>query len=209
MSEQETKPRRPPCERCGRRVPLYQGGKHCTTCFKYMNPDAKLPEEVSAERYFRETEGRGQPEAGVKAREGIKTVFGYIRVSTRDQAESGAGLAAQRDQIEEFFERKYKPQGYAWGGIYEDKAVSAYKKWFADRPLAQKLMRQLDRATWWSSPASTVRSAGRATCSRWPRSGRRRGSGSTSSNSGWTSPPRSASSSRPSWRRPPSGRSTT
>jgi hypothetical protein len=135
MSEEET--RRPPCERCGRRLRLYADSPHCTSCFEYLNPGpcpTPMQGSGSAEGEREDREGQAGVEA---ARLGVKTAFGYIRVSTRDQAEGGLGLAAQREQIEDLYARKYKPAGYAWGGIYEDRAVSARKRWFADRPRAQ------------------------------------------------------------------------
>jgi DNA invertase Pin-like site-specific DNA recombinase len=61
------------------------------------------------------------------------TVIGYVRVSTSEQADSGAGLAAQRAAIEAEVARK----GWHLAGIYEDAGYSAKN---LDRPaLAEAL----------------------------------------------------------------------
>lgn len=48
------------------------------------------------------------------------TVVGYIRVSTEEQADSGAGLAAQRTAITAECERR----GWRLLGVYEDAGAS-------------------------------------------------------------------------------------
>lgn len=53
-------------------------------------------------------------------------VYGYVRVSTTDQIDN-TSLESQKDAIRRDFEYRWKPQGYEWGGIFEDKAVSAGK----------------------------------------------------------------------------------
>lgn len=51
-------------------------------------------------------------------------VHGYIRVSTKDQADDGFSLDAQRVRIREEWERVYQHQGYEFGRVYEDRAQS-------------------------------------------------------------------------------------
>ncbi|NBT74355.1 MAG: recombinase family protein, partial [Betaproteobacteria bacterium] len=46
--------------------------------------------------------------------------IGYLRVSTDEQAESGAGLAAQRDALE----RHCEGQGWQLQEVHEDDGVS-------------------------------------------------------------------------------------
>jgi DNA invertase Pin-like site-specific DNA recombinase len=51
-----------------------------------------------------------------------KTFYGYVRASTVDQEVT---LLAQRRAIQECYDSRYAPEGYAFGGIFEDAAVSA------------------------------------------------------------------------------------
>jgi DNA invertase Pin-like site-specific DNA recombinase len=53
-------------------------------------------------------------------------VYGYCRVSSRDQAENGKSLLTQQETLRAHFEHQYKGQGdWEWGGIHQDAAVSA------------------------------------------------------------------------------------
>ena len=56
-----------------------------------------------------------------KARDRTEAVIGYIRVSTDQQAESGAGMAAQRSAIR----RQCEQHGWELAAIYEDNGASA------------------------------------------------------------------------------------
>ena len=53
----------------------------------------------------------------------MPTTYGYCRVSTQRQADSGLSLDAQKDLIERDFQ--YKPEGREWGGFYIDPGQSA------------------------------------------------------------------------------------
>lgn len=57
----------------------------------------------------------------------MPTAYGYIRVSTADQADHGVSLDAQRDAIDAEFEYRWKPQGYDQGYTFEDRAQSGAK----------------------------------------------------------------------------------
>jgi putative DNA-invertase from lambdoid prophage Rac len=56
--------------------------------------------------------------------------FGYTRASTAGQQYT---FEAQQKAILAAYEAKYKPEGYEWGGFFEDKAVSGSKP-FTERP---------------------------------------------------------------------------
>ncbi len=66
-------------------------------------------------------------------------VWGYIRVSTAEQAGNGSSLDAQRAMIAEEYERNWKRDGFEWGGIQGDAAVSA-KNPFMQRPGGMKVV---------------------------------------------------------------------
>lgn len=57
----------------------------------------------------------------------MPVAHGYIRVSTKDQEDSGLGLEAYREQVLRAFEYKWKPLGFEYGRTYEDAAVSGGK----------------------------------------------------------------------------------
>lgn len=52
------------------------------------------------------------------------TAFGYVRVSTQHQADSGSGIEAQQETILRYYEYALKPKGLAWGGFYTDPGES-------------------------------------------------------------------------------------
>lgn len=64
------------------------------------------------------------------------TVLGYVRVSTDEQGDSGAGLAAQRSAIEQECERR----GWTLAGVIEDVGYSAKN---LRRPGIQNALEQL------------------------------------------------------------------
>lgn len=52
-------------------------------------------------------------------------VFGYIRVSTVDQANQGMSMEAQNATVDGFFKGVLESQGLGWGGMIRDPAQSA------------------------------------------------------------------------------------
>lgn len=75
--------------------------------------------------------------------------YPYIRVSKQDQANSGLSLAAQEHQAEAYFKYLNSKREamdlppLAWGGMYADKAVSAFKYNFVLRPSGRALHQRL------------------------------------------------------------------
>jgi DNA invertase Pin-like site-specific DNA recombinase len=67
-------------------------------------------------------------------------VVGYVRVSTEDQAENGAGLAAQRAAIE----AECKRRGWQLAEVVADEAVSGGVP-FAERPGGRRVLELLRR----------------------------------------------------------------
>lgn len=60
----------------------------------------------------------------------MPTVFGYTRVSTREQANKGLSLEAQEKRIEKEFKLRYEDEGYDLGEIFEERAVSGGRRLF-------------------------------------------------------------------------------
>ena len=65
----------------------------------------------------------------------MPTAYGYCRASTGRQ---DLTFDSQRAAIDRYFRDKLEPAGYAWGGFFEDKAVSGAKP-FTERPEGRKL----------------------------------------------------------------------
>jgi DNA invertase Pin-like site-specific DNA recombinase len=70
--------------------------------------------------------------------------YGYLRVSTQDQADSGLSLEAQKQDIERHYKYKLEPHGITWGGMSSDAAVSGNTP-FAERPVGGELNTRLRR----------------------------------------------------------------
>lgn len=72
----------------------------------------------------------------------MSTIYGYIRVSTTAQVDSGLSLQAQREQVSEYIAKIASKQLVA-GRIYSEQGVSASKRQFRVRPQGKLLDRKL------------------------------------------------------------------
>ena len=71
----------------------------------------------------------------------MKSAIGYIRVSSEEQADSGLGLAAQRQRIEAYCQMK----GLKLQEIFEDAAVSGGKA-LSTRPAGARLLGEIRKS---------------------------------------------------------------
>lgn len=75
--------------------------------------------------------------------ERIPIAYGYGRVTSHRQKESGLSLAEQRDRLERYYKFKLEPDGLRWGGSFIDGGISAYKKPLAQRKAGGELLARL------------------------------------------------------------------
>lgn len=78
----------------------------------------------------------------------VGVVYGYIRVSTGEQAEHGWSLEAQEHAVKSYLELRQGIIGSSlcgldWGGIFRDDGVSAFTKAFVTRPAGSALHSRL------------------------------------------------------------------
>lgn len=78
-------------------------------------------------------------QAKEKAVTGIRRVWGYVRVSSDGQVESGLGLQHQRDRVEGEISRLPEAEHL---GIIADEAVSSFKVPFALRPGGKRILEE-------------------------------------------------------------------
>lgn len=74
----------------------------------------------------------------------MPTAFGYARVSTDKQVESGAGIDAQKAAIRQHYDANLKPIGFDWADFYVDPAVSGSVP-FNNRPAAGDLAKRMQK----------------------------------------------------------------
>src|SRR5215831_15705689 len=71
----------------------------------------------------------------------MRTAFGYVRVSSEEQAESGLGLEAQRQRVRAYCEMK----SLDLAAVYEDPGVSGGKP-LGSRPAGKRLLAEARRS---------------------------------------------------------------
>ena len=74
-----------------------------------------------------------------------QSVYGYIRVSTDSQAESGLSLDAQRDIVRRKMDEVSRTRGARLGRVFCDAAVSASRILFRKRPAGGQLFERVRR----------------------------------------------------------------
>jgi DNA invertase Pin-like site-specific DNA recombinase len=74
----------------------------------------------------------------------VPLAYGYTRVSTQDQADTGLSLEAQKQEIERYYHYLLAPKGMAWGGLFVDPAVSG-NTLFGERDAGGRLNTTLEQ----------------------------------------------------------------
>jgi len=74
-----------------------------------------------------------------------ETIYGYCRVSTETQVQSGLSLAEQQHQVTAYADAIAARNGAKVGKVYIDKAISGSKTTFRRRPQAGKLFVKVNR----------------------------------------------------------------
>lgn len=70
----------------------------------------------------------------------MPNVYGYARVSTDRQVESGLSLQHQADAIKDYYEKHYKDTHTLVGVMQESRGISAFKLPMHKRPIGKKIM---------------------------------------------------------------------
>lgn len=101
----------------------------------------ELPKQWNGEEVATKIVTGYEPKKKVIVKDDIKRVWGYIRVSSTGQVESGLGLESQRKSVDS----ACQDMGCEYVALLEDEAISSFKVSFFNRPSGKRILEEAQR----------------------------------------------------------------